>query len=64
MGIVGLAFAAYKIFPKAQRLFAGNLHVLGVGAAANLALVFGSLMFLRNARYFRRQAAAAGKPVT
>ena len=59
LGVVGLAFAIFLIFPKAERLIAGDPSVLGRGAVANLALVFGSFMFLRNARYFRRRASAA-----
>jgi len=62
LGVIGLAFASYMIFPKLQRLIAGDYGVLGRGAVANVALVLGSLMFLRNARYFRRRAAAPGAP--
>lgn len=58
LGVVGLAFAIFLIFPKAERLIAGDPSVLGRGAVANLALVVGSLMFLRNARYFRRRVGA------
>jgi len=58
LGVVGLAFAAYMIYPKAHRLIAGDPTVLGRGAVANVALLFGSIMFLRNARYFRRRAAS------
>ena len=39
-------------------LAGGNLRVLGIGAVANLCLVFGSLMFLRNTRYFHGEATA------
>ena len=62
LGVIGLAFASYMIFPKVQRLIAGDHGVLGRGAVANVALVLGSLMFLRNARYFRRRAAASVTP--
>ena len=56
LGIAGLMFAVVLIYPKAHRLINGDPRVLGRGAVANLALLFGSLMFLRNARYFRRVA--------
>jgi hypothetical protein len=59
LGVIGLAFASYMIYPKAQRIIAGEHGVLGRGAVANVALVLGSLMFLRNARYFRRRASAS-----
>ena len=55
LGIVGLTFAAFLIYPKVQRLINGDSRVLGRGAVANMALLFGSAMFLRNARYFRRR---------
>jgi ribosomal-protein-alanine N-acetyltransferase len=53
-GIVGLSLASVLIAPKALALAAGNMEVLGTGAVANLALVFGSLMFLREAMRNRR----------
>ena len=59
LGIVGLLFATFMIYSKAHRLIAGDSGVWGRGAVANLALLFGSLMFLRNARYFRRRAGTA-----
>jgi hypothetical protein len=55
LGVIGITGAAVLIYPKAALLLAGDLSVLGVGAVANLALLFGSLMFLRNAQMFRRQ---------
>ena len=59
LGVAGLTFAVFLIYPKAHRLINGDPHVLGRGAVANLALLFGSLMFLRNARYFRRRATSS-----
>lgn len=56
LGVIGLSYAAVLIYPKAARLIDGDMTVFGVGAVANLALVFGSLMFLRNARIFRARA--------
>ena len=56
LGVVGLSYAATLIAPKLALLLGGNLDVIGVGFIANLALTFGSLMFLRNAQQFRRQA--------
>ena len=47
--------AAWLIYPKVPHIFAGDPTVFGRGFVANLALVFGSLMFLRNARFFSRQ---------
>jgi len=52
-GVVGLSTASVLLAPKVAALLAGNLAVLGVGAVANLALVFGSLMFLREAQRAR-----------
>jgi hypothetical protein len=62
LGIIGLLYAAVLIYPKAVAILAGNTHVLGVGTVANLALAFGSLMFLRNARYFRARASTTTPP--
>ena len=59
LGVSGLTCAAVLIYPKAARLVDGDLTALGVGAVANLALVFGSLMFLRNWRLFRAAAPSA-----
>ena len=56
LGAVGLGAASFLIAPKLALLFAGSLEPFGVGLIANLALVFGSLMFLRNAQQMRRQA--------
>ncbi len=53
LGLVGLSIASVLILPKAVALAAGSLEVLGTGAVANLALVFGSLMFLRKAQRAR-----------
>jgi hypothetical protein len=53
-GIVGLSVASVLIAPKVIALAAGNLQVLGTGAVANLALVFGSLMFVREAMRIRK----------
>ena len=61
LGIIGLTAAAVLIFPKATRLIDGDLTVLGRGAIANLALVFGSLMFLRNSRQFRTRGSAESR---
>jgi len=61
LGIIGLTAAAVLIFPKATRLIDGDLTVFGRGAIANLALVFGSLMFVRNWRVFRAQASAENR---
>jgi len=58
LGVIGLVFAIYLIYPKAHRLINGDPRVLGRGAVANVALLFGSLMFLRNARHFRRSVDA------
>jgi ABC-type transporter lipoprotein component MlaA len=52
-GVVGLSTASVLLAPKVAALLTGNLAVLGVGAVANLALVFGSLMFLREAQRAR-----------
>jgi len=53
LGFIGLSVAAVLIYPKAVALVSGGLAVLGTGAVANLALVFGSLMFLREAQRAR-----------
>ena len=58
LGVIGLVFALYLIYPKALGLINGDPRVLGRGAVANVALLLGSLMFLRNARRFRRSAEA------
>src|SRR5689334_6330644 len=58
LGIAGLAQAAILLSPKIPRLLAADSSVFGRGLLANLALVFGSLMFLRNARFFHRQDVA------
>ena len=58
LGVIGLIFAVYLIYPKAHRLINGDPRVLGRGVVANVALLFGSLMFLRNARHFHRGADA------
>ena len=50
LGLSGLSVAAALLHPKVVALAAGSIEVLGTGAAANLALVFGSLMFLREAQ--------------
>ena len=49
LGATGLGVAAVLIYPKVIALTAGAA-ALGVGAVANLALVFGSVMFLREAK--------------
>ena len=56
LGFVGLGYASVLIAPKLALLLGGNIDVMGVGFIANLGLTFGSLMFLRNAQQFRRQA--------
>jgi hypothetical protein len=56
LGVVGLGYASLLIAPKLALLIGGSVEVVGVGFIANLGLVFGSLMFLRNAQQFRRQA--------
>lgn len=56
-GILGLGMAAVLIYPKVVALLGGTLAPLGLGAVANLALVFGSLMFLREAQRARRRIA-------
>ena len=55
LGVVGLGGASLLIAPKLALLITGNLEAIGIGLVANLALVFGSLMFLRNARQLRQQ---------
>lgn len=47
LGSVALGAAAILITPKVIALLDGSLQVVGVGALANLALLFGGLMFLR-----------------
>jgi hypothetical protein len=54
-GVIGLGAGGLLVAPKLALLAAGNLEVIGVGLIANLALVFGSLMFLRNAQQMRRE---------
>jgi hypothetical protein len=49
LGVSGLVYAAVLLTPKLLTLGAGNPDVLGTGFVANLALLFGSLMFLREA---------------
>ena len=53
LGVVGSAWGAVLIYPKVLALAAGSLDALGIGAIANLALLFGSLMFLREAQRAR-----------
>ena len=53
LGVIGLVWAFVLIYPKAVLVARGDMSVLGRGALANLALVFGSLMFLGNAHFFR-----------
>ena len=53
LGFIGLSGAAALIYPKVVALVAGGVEVLGTGAVANLALAFGSLMFLREAQRAR-----------
>ena len=60
MGLTGLSVATLLLAPKVVALAAGSLEVLGTGVVANLALVFGSLMFLREAQ--RTRAAAKPQP--
>lgn len=60
LGVTGLGIASILVAPKVAALVAGNLAVLGTGAVANLALVFGSLMFLREAQ--RARAVARARP--
>ena len=55
LGVVGLGGASLLIAPKVGLLLGGNLEAVGLGLIANLALVFGSLMFLRNAHQLRQQ---------
>ena len=52
LGATGLGVAAVLIYPKMIALTAGAA-VFGTGAVANLALVFGSVMFLREAKRAR-----------
>ena len=56
LGVAGLAKAMLLLYPKVPRILAADSSVFGRGLLANLALVFGSLMFLRNARFFSKQA--------
>ena len=58
LGVVGLGSAAVLIAPKLALLAAGSSEVLGVGLVANVALIAGSLMFLRSARQKHREATA------
>jgi hypothetical protein len=60
LGLTGLSVATLILAPKVVALAAGSLEVLGTGVVANLALVFGSLMFLREAQ--RTRAAAKAQP--
>lgn len=60
LGVTGLGLASILMTPKIAALVAGNVAVLGTGAVANLALVFGSLMFLREAQ--RARAIARMRP--
>lgn len=56
LSILGLATGVVLLTPKIVALLAGDLAVIGTGFVANLALIFGSLMFLREALRIRRQA--------
>ncbi len=58
LGTVGLASASLLLYPEVVGLVVGNLGVIGLGTVANLALVFGSLMFLREARRARAELAS------
>lgn len=62
LGVVGLGCASLLIAPKLALLIGGSVEVIGVGFIANLGLAFGSLMFLRNAQQFRRQATSLLRP--
>jgi hypothetical protein len=52
-GTLGLGTASLLLYPKIAALVAGGGLSLGTGFVANLALVFGSLMFLREAQRAR-----------
>jgi hypothetical protein len=59
LGVIGVGYAFVLMYPKAVRLLAGDSSVLGRGAIANVALLLGSLMFLRNWKFFRAQSRKA-----
>ena len=61
LGLAGLSVASLLLAPKVVALASGSLEVLGTGAVANLALVFGSLMFLRQAQRTRAVARMNGQ---
>ena len=61
LGLAGLSVASLLLAPKVVALASGSLEVLGTGAVANLALVFGSLMFLREAQRTRAAARSNGQ---
>lgn len=52
-GVTGLAAAAVLLAPRIAALATGDFDVLGTGFIANLALVFGSVMGLREGRRAR-----------
>ena len=53
LGTLGLGVASWLIYPKVAVFMIGGVGALGMGLVANLALVFGSLMFLREAQRAR-----------
>jgi hypothetical protein len=55
LGVIGLSGAAVLLFRKSPQLLAGNIDTVGTGFVANLTLVVGSLMFLREAQLVRSQ---------
>jgi hypothetical protein len=64
LGATGLGAASLLMFPKLAALMSGSLEVIGLGAVANLALVFGSLMFLREAQSARALLSSRSRPDT
>ena len=62
LGTIALAAGGVLIYPKVIALFEGTQGVIGVGALANLALLFGGLMFVREAvQAYRRAVVAPGQ---
>ena len=60
LGALGLGVASLLIYPKVVAFMVGGAVAFGVGLIANLALVFGSLMFLREAQ--RGRALTRSRP--
>ncbi|MGH7677255.1 MAG: hypothetical protein ACRENU_02235 [Gemmatimonadaceae bacterium] len=56
LGTLGLGVASWLIYPKVAAVMIGGVGALGMGLVANLSLVFGSLMLLREAQPARAQA--------